>query len=105
MGRARSSRVDPCQEDPPCIRTHSPCPLPPAPQANKDRLKVAASVGPPKPPYKSAFLGRLMGDTREKDEYRELVLATSRRERGRARDQYVQGVIDAAVGFSAEEKA
>jgi hypothetical protein len=65
---------------------------------------VVASVGPVKPVYKSTFLGRLLGDTREKDEYQNAILATSSRERGKVRDKYVQEVIDAAVGFSKEEK-
>ena len=47
---------------------------------------------------KSTFLGRLLGDTRDDDEYRAMLMSTNPRERTAARDVYIQSIIDGALG-------
>lgn len=42
-------------------------------------------------------VAKLMGDTREEDEYRQLLMTTDPRERGNERDKYIQGVIDSVL--------
>ena len=66
-------------------------------QANKGKEGVKAAL-PGGPPKKKNIFQRLFGGTREEDEYRAMLLASNPRERGQARDAYIQEIIDGATG-------
>jgi hypothetical protein len=67
-------------------------------QANKGKDSVNKALAGKGPPKKKGLFSRLFGGSREQDEYRAMLLASNPRERGQARDAYIQEIIDGATG-------